>query len=97
MANPQIENGHTKIANEILEALMLAKLNGVEFAVVLCVLRKTYGFNKKGDQISLTQFGKFTNYSRPAICKALKKLQLVNILTLMETGKSKKSAKIAMF
>lgn len=83
MANPQKENGNTQIANEILEKMSLAKLNGTEFATVLVVIRKTYGWNKKEDAISLTQFEKATGASRPAICKALKKLQLVNILLLV--------------
>ena len=83
MANPQAEDGHTRIANEILEALICFGLNGTELGCILFVIRKTYGWGKPNDIISLTQFEKAVKSSRPAICKAIKKLQLVNILLLV--------------
>jgi len=56
MANPQPENGHTDIANEIIEALWKINLSSYEWRVLLYLLRKTYGWHKKTDQISLSQF-----------------------------------------
>lgn len=47
MANPQIENGYTRIANELLEALLLANLSKRQLLVALAVIRQTYGFNRK--------------------------------------------------
>ena len=41
MANPQIENGYTVIANEILDHLYKQSLNGTELKVVMCILRYT--------------------------------------------------------
>ena len=76
MASPQKENGFTPIANEILEALVKAGLLGSELALVLFVIRKTYGWKKKHDIISLTQFEKGTGLSRPTVVKTLK-----NVLT----------------
>ena len=53
----QIENGeYTRIHNEILEALSRAPLSGLEMRAVLFLLRKTYGWNKKEDAISLSQW-----------------------------------------
>jgi phage replication O-like protein O len=86
MTKPQLENGYTRIANEILEAVIYAGLNGTEMAVLLYIIRKTYGFNKKEDEISLTQFEKAVPYSRRAIIKAIKHLRLVNIITLVNKG-----------
>ena len=80
MANPQTQNGYTRIANEITEALASAKLLGAEYQVILVVLRKTYGFNKKEDRISLTQFERFTGLSRPTVVKSIKTLVARNIL-----------------
>jgi phage replication O-like protein O len=74
MANPQIENGYTKIANEILERLVNTPLLGAEFQVLLYIIRKTYGYNKKRDQISFTQFEKATGISRQTINKTIKNL-----------------------
>ena len=80
MANPQKENGYTGVANEILEKLLLAKLNGTEWEVLMCVIRKTYGFQKKEDWISYTQFEKMTGKSRPNIWKAINGLVTKSLL-----------------
>jgi len=74
MASPQKENGYTGIANEILESLVMTRLLGSEFQIVLCIIRKTYGFQKKEDRISLSQFQKDTKISRPTVVKTLKNL-----------------------
>lgn len=74
MASPQWENGFTKIANEIVEALVKVRLPPSEKDIVLFIIRKTYGYQKKEDRISLTQFEKGTDLSRPTVVKALKNL-----------------------
>jgi len=80
MASPQKENGFTPLANEILERLVKTALLGAEFQVLLHILRKTYGFRKKDDWISLTQFQKGTGLSRPTVVKSLKTLVLRRII-----------------
>lgn len=85
----QIENGsYTKVANRILEELVKIPLLGAELSICLFVIRKTYGFNKKEDQISLSQFQEGVKRSRPTVVKALKNLRLVNILKLVKVGSS---------
>jgi phage replication O-like protein O len=74
MASPQVENGYTKIANEILDRLVNTSLLGAEFQVLLFIIRKTYGYNKIVDRISFTQFEKATGISRPTINKTIKNL-----------------------
>lgn len=39
MANPQIENGYTAVANEILDNLYKLSLNGTELKVINCILQ----------------------------------------------------------
>ena len=59
MANPQKENGYTAIANELLEELIKYRFplhTVVPLNICLFVIRKTYGYRKKEDVISLTQF-----------------------------------------
>ena len=80
MANPQLENGFTKISNEILEALVKTALLGAEFRVIYFIIRKTYGWAKKRDIISLTQFEKGTSLSRLTIIKTIKNLVTRNML-----------------
>ncbi len=85
MASPQIENGFTRIANEILEHLTLPGINGSEYRVAIFVLRKTYGFGKKKDRISLTQFQKGTAMNRAHAVRTIKSLVDKRIL-LKEKG-----------
>lgn len=92
MADVQLENGYTKIVNELLDALISAELLGSELQVCLFVIRKTYGYNKTEDEISLTQFEQALRKSRPTIVKAIKNLQLVNILKLVKRGNSRISS-----
>jgi phage replication O-like protein O len=52
MANPQIEKGHTRIANEILEHISKTNLNGTQIRIVMVIWRYTYGFQRKEHQLS---------------------------------------------
>lgn len=87
MANPQKEDGYTAIANEIMERLYAITLSGSEYRVILCVLRKTYGWHKKVDKISLSQFEEETNLSRRQVCTILDRL-VNNRLLFKEKNKN---------
>lgn len=80
MASPQKENGFTPIANEILEQLVKVDLLASELRILLFIIRKTYGYQKKYDQISFTQFEKGTNISRQTINKTLKNLMAKGLI-----------------
>jgi len=86
----QVENGnYTRIVNKVIDELIKAQLLGAEFAVCLFIIRKTYGFNKTTDEISLTQFQEGTNLSRPTVVKALQNLQRKKIIKLLNLGNSR--------
>lgn len=87
MANPQLENGHTKIANDILDALCRYRIPGEERQVVDCILRKTYGWNKKRDEISLSQFVEATGLSKHRVAECIKRLVEKKII-IMKKNKS---------
>lgn len=80
VASPQKENGYTSISNEIIEHLVLPGINGSEFRVLLFILRKSYGFQKKGDVISLTQFQKNTLLNRANVVRTIKSLVAKRLL-----------------
>lgn len=80
MASPQAENGHTDIAHEILEKLAQMPLSGAEFRVLMVVLRRTYGWHKSEDMISLTQFQQATGFPRWTVWDAIERLIKKNIL-----------------
>jgi phage replication O-like protein O len=86
-ANPQAEDGHTDIANEIAEALAKVNLSAYESRTLWVILRKTYGWHKKMDRISITQFEKATGLKRRHVHRTLCKLVERNIVT--RTGNSR--------
>lgn len=80
MANPQVENGHIDIANDIADNLMHINLKSYEWRILWLILRKTYGWHKKMDCISLSQFEEFTLLDRSSVCKNIKSLIKKNII-----------------
>jgi phage replication O-like protein O len=77
---PQCEDGYTKIANELLEALCLIRIPGESMQIFLVILRKTYGYGKKSDRIALSQFVEATGIRKTHVLRAIQKLELLNII-----------------
>lgn len=63
-ASPQVEDGYTRISNELLGALVLADLSKQQWEVLMAIIRKTYGFNKTEDDIALSQLSTMTDGDR---------------------------------
>ena len=84
MANPQIENGHIDIANEIADKLCSYRLSGEEWQVLWVILRKTYGWHKEEDWIALSQFVSLTGMKKPNIIRTLKELLSKNIIVVIK-------------
>lgn len=55
MASPQLKNGYTRIANELLEALYRTDLTGGEWALIVCIARASYGWGQKEAPISIRE------------------------------------------
>lgn len=51
----QLEDGFTRLANDLLDAAMCSGLPETELCILMAVWRKTYGFSKKMDWISNEQ------------------------------------------
>ena len=80
MVNPQKEQGFTPIANELLEAFYKCKLTEYERCVVMCLWRKTYGWQKKEDWVSNSQIQEETGIALPNITRTLKSLKKKNVV-----------------
>ncbi|MEW6215417.1 MAG: replication protein [Nitrospirota bacterium] len=87
MANPQLEDGYTKIANELLEALGRIRIPGEAMQVLLFIIRKLYGFHKKEDIIPLSQFCLATGLSKSSTVRAINKLISMNVIYKKVKGK----------
>ncbi|HDU5759513.1 TPA: replication protein [Klebsiella variicola] len=80
-----LDDGFTRIANELLEAVMRAGLSQHQLLVFMAVMRKTYGFNKKADWVSNEQISMLTGIL-PHKCSAAKST-LVKRGILTQTGR----------
>jgi phage replication O-like protein O len=90
VSNPQVDSGFIRIAtgdegNDVLSALARARLTGVDYQIVLWVIRQTWGYGKKEDWISLTQFERVTGASRSYVCRAIERLVTCRILVTQKS------------
>lgn len=81
----QLEDGFTRVANDLLDAAMASGLSETELCILLAVWRKTYGYSKKMDWISNEQLegmvGKHHTH-----CSTAKNL-LINKKVLLQEGR----------
>lgn len=84
------EDGFTRIANLLLEALALARLNGVQKGICLFLFRRTYGWNRSEDAVTLGEFAEACGSSRSYISRQLNDLINKNLIrrTAYEPGKT---------
>lgn len=80
MASPQPDK-FTRFSNELLEAIMTVKMSGSEWQFVMCLFRKTYGFNKTEDWITGSQIVLATGLKKERVSEAKKKLLARNMVT----------------
>ncbi len=81
MASPQLENGYSRISNEILEQVAASNFNGGELRILLMLWRQTYGYGgRKKYAISISKYQSLTGMSRQGVVNALKSLQAKNVI-----------------
>jgi len=85
MANPQAENGHIDIANELGEAFFNLQLSGNQWRILWVIFRQTYGWHKKADRISISYFQRKTSLKRRHISRAIKDMVGRKIVTKNDT------------
>jgi phage replication O-like protein O len=86
LANPQKENGHTALANDIWDALAKYRLSGEEWKCLIVIIRKTYGWHKKSDRISLSQFSQIADMKKQSASRALKSLSAKRLIGISKNA-----------
>ena len=79
---PQVEDGFVRIANELFRAIRKAGLSKRELLVVMAVMQKTYGFNKKSDDMTMTQLADETDLALPHVSATVRDLHLKGVLSV---------------
>lgn len=86
MASPQLEHGHTRIADELFEAMIRFEKSKRQYKVLLAVIRKTYGYQKKADVISSGQLAELTGLHSPHCRSAVRELADLGVLHVEPVG-----------
>lgn len=86
MSAPQLEDGYTKIANEILEAFARTPSLGSEaFQVLMLVLRRSYGFHRKDAEMTISFICKGTGLKHRSACRAVERLVSKRLIVRQES------------
>lgn len=83
---PQLEDGYIRIANELFDAILEKLASYRHTKVVLAILRKTYGYQKKEDDITVSQLAKMTGIHRNNVGAALKELEQMRVINPVRAG-----------
>ena len=78
MTGPQLEDGYLRIANELFEAILRFGFSKRQLHVLLAILRKTYGFGKRADDMTVQQIANLTEIPRQHVSAALSELVAMN-------------------
>jgi len=77
---PQVEDGYLRLANELYDAVLRFGFSGRQLHVLLAVVRKTYGYGKKVDDVTASQLGALCGIARNHVTTTLKQLERMNVV-----------------
>lgn len=83
---PELEDGFIRIATELFEALIAIRIPGEPRQVFDFILRKTYGYQKTVDSISLTQISLATKIGKSNTARALRKLLNMRLVVMVDNN-----------
>lgn len=89
-ANPQLEDGYTRISNELLEAICASDLTGLQMRVLMLFIRVSYGYGKRQAAFPLEYIQEKLKIPKRSAQRSLKSLVDANILRIVQ--ESSKSA-----
>lgn len=76
-----------QMPNAFVDEVMV-KLNDPAVKIYLVIVRKTRGWHKEFDSISLSQFERFTGKSRPTVVKSLKELTKAGLVKKVASSRN---------
>jgi phage replication O-like protein O len=82
MASPQVENGYTRIANELLQAICNKLTDSTWIRMLLWTIRLTYGFNRKEVQSNYGAYATKLNLTKDTVKRSLLELSDRKIIVL---------------
>lgn len=95
MANPQLEDGFTRVAHQILEEIATRKLNATQFRIIMIIWRYTYGFQRKDHDFALKFLQQTTQLPESTIKRETSALIRAKVLVVTQKETSSKPRKLA--
>ncbi|WP_025706237.1 replication protein [Paenibacillus graminis] len=88
MEGPQLEDGYTRVANEILEQVARRKFNATQLRIIMIIWRYTYGYRRKDHDFALTFLQQLTSLPASTVKREVGLLikSAVLIVTQKETS-----------
>jgi len=97
MASPQLENGFTQIANELLERLATARLSANEISIMLLLARLSYSaFKRKSVALPISTLSALLELDKSNVSRLLKKMQNRSLIVCVKPSKGRASAEFAI-
>ncbi len=94
MASPQCENGYTRIANELLEAIAKRVTNSEWLRMMLILIRYTYGYHKVENETNYNVLGQKTNMTEDSARRVICELSTALLINYMPVNGKRLIVKI---
>lgn len=85
-----LEDGYIRIATELFEIIGRTRMSDYEHRVFSCVMRFTYGWQRKHRHIEMLEFVNYTDMSKSHICHTIKKLMEKGMIAYIGNEKKKR-------
>lgn len=82
MASPQVEDGYTKIANELFDAILKYDFSKLQLKVLLYIIRKLYGWGRVEDHMSSSEIASATGLDGGNVRRTLIELKAKNVIKI---------------
>lgn len=70
-----------QLPNALIDDGVMAEMKGAALAIYILIVRKTRGWQKETDAISISQFMKFTGYGKDAVISGAEKLVTLGLVS----------------
>lgn len=83
MAHPELSDGYTKIANELLEATFRYITNPTWLRITLATIRITYGWRMKERESNVSSYAKMLNLTDEYVKTSLTEMEQTKIVNIV--------------
>jgi len=82
----QLQVQFTTVPNQYYDEIMPSITNLAALKVYECIMRKTIGWGKSGDWITIKQMTELTHLSRPSVCQGVAWLETRGLIWTLKVG-----------